>query len=227
MDDNNTKEGKYIAKALERFQLVSHDILEKHKINKKRQKKKLPKANFILTRGGGSLMDVVSFRDKYSLNGACVAGAPLYKGVAKYIGLEVIDVKGATGKLDTNVKSKVKAVEKALKRKDFVFLHFKGTDIAAEDYGDANIKKSFIERVDRELSPIRSIADIVIAVTGDHTTVCALKDHASDPVPILIYPGSHRSNVHQYFGERFASKGVLGKISGPDLMPLLIKKREE
>lgn len=221
-----SREGKTVARALERYQLLAHEILNEHKINKKRVKKgKLP-ANFVLTRGCGYLKNVTSFKDKYGISSpVCIAGAPLYKGIAKYFGMKVVEVRGATGKLDTNIKAKVRAVEKAFKKNDFVFLHIKGTDMAAEDYGDPKLKKEFIEKVDREFSSFLRLKNVTIAVTGDHATPCELKDHSSDVVPVLIHNKKSKDSVDK-FGESYCKDGSLGHIYGKELMSKLLEMRE-
>lgn len=220
-DEAKTEKGQLIAKALEEYQLHTHQILNTHPVNQKRRRQGQPLANFILTRGSGNILSRPSFRAKYGLRACCIAGAPLYKGIARYLGMTVREVRGATGTLETNIKSKVKSTKLALREYDFVFLHFKGTDIAAEDYGDPRLKTDFIQRVDKQLGSLPR-QDIVIAVTGDHSTVCATKDHSADPVPLLIYDGIHQDAVLS-FGEKECRRGRLGTISGADLMPLLLK----
>jgi len=227
----SSKEGKTVARALERYQLLTHEILSENKINKKRIKKGKPPANFIVTRGCGYLKDVEPFSKKFKVKAVCIAGAPLYKGIAAYLGMKVMSVRGATGKLDTNISAKAKAVQKALKKNDFVFLHIKGTDMAAEDYGDGKMKKEFIEKIDKELGRFLGKKNVKIAVTADHSTPCVLKDHSSDPVPVLI---NSQFTIHNSqsngqvssvkFGERECKKGSLGHIYGKDFMRILLKR---
>ncbi len=229
----NTKEGKTVARALERYQYLTHEILNEHKINKKRVKRGLPPANFILARGEGRLKPVQSFKDKYGLRAACVAGAPLYKGIAGYLGMKVLNVRGATGTLNTNVGAKVKASIKALKKNDFVFLHFKGTDMAAEELGDPELKKKFIEKADKAMKQLLDLKNVMIVVTGDHSTPCELKDHSTDPVPILINNQflisnsqsiSNGQNTKFKFGESECGKGSLGHIYGKDVMRIILSQ---
>lgn len=214
------KDGKTVARALEKYQYLTHKILNEHRVNKKRIKKDQLPANFIVTRGCGHLKEVESFKDKFGTKSANIAGAPLYKGISAYFGMKVIKVRGATGKLDTNVGAKVKATLKALKKNDFVFLHIKGTDMAAEDFGDPKMKKEFIEKVDASLAKILNEKNVIVAITGDHATPCALKDHSSDVVPVLIY-GGKRDSVKE-FGESYCKEGSLGHIYGKDFMKILL-----
>jgi len=217
----DSKDGKTVARALERYQYLTHELLNEQKVNKKRIKKgKLP-ANFILTRGGGHIKNIESFKDKFGPKSACIAGAPLYKGIGAYLGMEVINVRGATGKMDTNIGAKVKAAQKALKKNDFVFLHIKGTDMASEDFGDAKMKKEFIEKIDKNLSSIVGLKNVIVAVTADHATPCELKDHSSDIVPVLISGGKNKDDVNK-FGETPCKEGDLGHIYGKDFMKILL-----
>lgn len=217
-----SKEGKTVARALERYQYLTHEILNDHKINKKRVKKgKLP-ANFILTRGGGHLKSITGFKEKFGKKSACIAGAPLYKGIGSYLDMKVVKVRGATGKLDTNIGAKVKATQKALKRNDFVFLHIKGTDMAGEDFGDAKMKKDFIEKIDKNFGRILALKNVIVSVTGDHATPCELKDHSKDIVPVLISGGKGKDSVNK-FGESECKKGSLGHIYGKDFMKIILK----
>lgn len=216
-----SKEGKTIARALERYQYLSHEILTENKTNKKRVKKgKLP-ANFILTRGYGHLMSIESFKDKFGRKSACIAGAPLYKGIGSYLGMKIIKVRGATGKMDTNIGAKIRAGKKALKKNDFVFLHIKGTDMAGEDFGDAKMKKEFIEKIDKNILETLNLKNVVISVTGDHATPCELKDHSNDIVPVLISGGKNKDAV-EHFGESYCLKGSLGHIYGKDFIKTLL-----
>ncbi len=228
------REGKTVARALERYQYLTHEILEEYKVNKKRVKQGLPPANFILARGEGRLKPVQSFKDRYGLKAACVAGAPLYKGIASYLGMDVLHVRGATGTLDTNADAKVKASIKALKKNDFVFLHFKGTDMAAEELGSPELKKKFIEKVDKSFSRLSGLKNVMIVVTGDHSTPCELHDHSTDPVPLLInsqFPipnarlNSQGKRSNAKFGESECKDGNLGHIYGKDMMKKLLEMR--
>jgi len=217
-----TREGKTVARALERYQYLTYEILKEHKLNKKRSKKGLLPANFILTRGYGHLMGTESFKDKFGRKSACIAGAPLYKGIGAYLGMKIVNVRGATGKMDTNIGAKIKATKKALKKNDFVFLHIKGTDMAGEDFGDAKMKKGFIEKIDKAIPEIRNLKNVVISITGDHATPCELKDHSNDIVPVLISGGKDKDKVN-HFGESDCAKGKLGHIYGKDFMDKLLK----
>lgn len=208
------------AKLLNEFSKKAHEILKNHPMNIEREKRGLPPANYLLLRGGGVAPSLPSIKEKWGVSGACVAVAALVKGVCRLAGLDVIDVPGATGGVNTNLDAEAKAALKALKTHDLVLLHIKGFDEAGHD-GNARAKIDLIERTDAMLAQFLDAVEL-IALTSDHTTPVSVRDHAGDPVPLLIYGSGVRVDDVQEFGERAAAKGGLGRIRGKDLFPLLI-----
>ena len=208
------------ARIVNTFVKLSYELLNEHPINaERRQKGELP-ANIIIMRGAGTPEPITSLRERFGFSAACVAGASLYKGVAQYVGMDVLQVEGATGKADTNLKNKAEAALHALEVHDFVFLHVKDTDNHGHD-GDFEGKKAIIERVDAELVALLKDADAYLAVTGDHSTPVALKRHCSDPVPILIHGNGVRADNVTKFDEFSVASGGLCRIHGLDVMPIL------
>ncbi|MBI5228698.1 2,3-bisphosphoglycerate-independent phosphoglycerate mutase [Candidatus Micrarchaeota archaeon] len=216
-----TKAAENTAKLLEEYCSKAHLMLKNHTVNKERQNKGLLPANYLLVRGAGIVPNIPSFKERYGLNAACIAGGGLYKGIGRLLSMSILTVEGATGGANTNLTAKFNAVKKALEQCDFVFLHIKGTDSLSED-GDFIGKKHFIERVDSATPIISSLNDLLIVVTGDHSTPSYLKQHSADPVPILFCGGGVRTDDVQEFGERACAKGGLGRIKGSQLMPEII-----
>ncbi len=209
------------AKLVNDFVKRSHEVLEDAPFNAERRKRGLPEANVILLRGAGTLPEVESFQKRYGMKGACIAGGAMYKGVARALGMDILDVEGATAGVDTNIEGKVKAAAMALDDSyDFVFLHIKGCDVMGHD-GNFEGKSKFIETVDRRIDHLMARDDVVICVTGDHSTPCELKDHSADPVPLLI-ANCGRTDGVRMFGEKPCASGSLGAIRGTDLMPILM-----
>lgn len=209
------------ASILNEFTRKSFEILKAHPINALRVRKGLPPANILLSRGAGMFEPAPSLKQKYGILCACVAGGALYKGVAKYVGMDVLDVKGATGTVNTDLAAKARAVISALNKYDFVFLHVKGTDSASHD-GNAKDKAAFISRVDKMVSQIRkSTPGVGVCITGDHTTSCVLKAHSWEPVPVLLNAKHVRVDEVKKFDEFSCAKGALGQINGLELMPIL------
>jgi len=206
---DKTFKASFTAKVLNKFLEKAHEILKSHPQNKKRERKGLPPANYILVRGASALPKLPSFKEKYGLKACCIAGKFLYQQIGKILGMDLIKVKGANGLVTTNLKGKIQAAIKALKKYDFVFLHIKAADSLAED-GDFLGKKRFIEKIDKNLKPILNLKDVLIVVTADHSTCSNLKRHCSEPVPLLIF-GKERDSVKK-FSERTYQKGKLGRL---------------
>jgi len=202
------------------FVSQSYDILNEHPVNKERRERGELPANIILLRGAGSYEEVSAMKERFGFGSACVAGASLYKGVAKYLGMDVVPVEGATGRADTNLNNKAEAALHALEEYDFVFVHVKATDSMGHD-GDFEGKEDMISRIDKELVTRIKDVDAYIAITADHSTPVSIKRHSGDPVPIVIKGEGVRKDGITKFDEFSAASGGLGRIRGVDLMPIL------
>jgi len=212
------------ADAVNLFTRRAHEVLQDHPFNRERVRRGERPANAVLLRGAAVMPHLRPITIEYGIRGACVAGGALYKGVAKLAGLTVLDVPGATGDLRTDLRAKAHAALASLERAELVFVHIKGTDNAAHD-GDAEAKRAFIERVDREFfAPLVEGLDlgaVHLCVSGDHTTPPAVKEHTADPVPVLFFGPAVRPDEVRRFGERDAARGGLGRFSGR-LVPQLL-----
>lgn len=209
-----TKEAKKTAEVVNEWTRKTIEILSRHEINKKRR---LP-ANALLLRGAGMHRRVESFEKRFEMKGACIAGGALYKGVARYAGMDVIDVKGATGDKNTDLEAKRKAVQSALKKYDFVFMHIKATDSFSHD-GDFEGKKGFIEKIDMRIG--FDFATDVTIVTGDHSTPWSLKMHSGHEVPVLFSGELVRKDEVKKFDEYSAMRGGVGYIEGKDVINMI------
>lgn len=218
---DNSKEAEFTASVLNKFLTYSYKILKDHPLNKTREKRGLLPANYILVRGAGVVPEPPTFEEKYGLKAACIAGAGLYKGIAKVLGMKVLKVKGATGTVETDILAKFKAAKRALKKFAFVFVHIKACDTLAED-GNFEGKKRFIEKIDKAAKILVGIKNALIVITADHSTACSLKAHTADPVPILIRGDDVRTDEVKSFGERSCGRGRLGHIRGSHVMPIVI-----
>ncbi|MBI2079909.1 2,3-bisphosphoglycerate-independent phosphoglycerate mutase [Candidatus Micrarchaeota archaeon] len=212
---------KKTAEILNKFTKEVYKKLNGNSLNKKRTEQKLPPANIVLLRGAGQFKTVPTIQEKFGISVACVAGGALYKGIAKYVGMNVVAVPGATATKDTNLKAKGQAVLQALKSHDLVFLHVKACDSFGHD-GNFEGKKAMLERIDRELLPVLMNSGAYVIITGDHSTPCIRKNHSGHEVPILIYGKGERSDSVQKFDEISCMNGGLGHIKGKDLMNIII-----
>lgn len=221
---DNSNESKLTAKIANKLAREFRRVLKDHPINKERKKRGLPAANIILFRGAGTLPSVCPLQRIYDIKAACVAAAPLVKGVCKTVGMRSIDVKGATGTPQTNYMAKAKAVVEALKSYDFVLLHVKAADVVSHD-GKAKQKVEVIEKIDAMLGHLLNRVDLgstYLAVTADHTTSTLTGNHEGDPVPIAITGPYVRCDCIEEFDERSCAMGGLGRLRGSDLMPILM-----
>jgi len=217
---DGTMEAKRTAFILNRFTDLSYEILSEHPINEEREKKGKPPANIVLSRGAGAYKSLDSLGDRYGIKTACIAGGALYKGVAKAVGMDVIEVEGATGTADTDLMAKAKAAKKALEDYDVVFLHVKATDNFSHD-GDVKGKVRMIEKIDRMIGELMK-TDSYIIFTGDHSTPCSLRNHSADPLPIVIYGEGVIPDDVKKFDEVSCMKGGLGHIRGMDVIPIIL-----
>jgi len=217
---NDSAEAEFTAKVLNRYLEEAHEILKSHPLNKKREEKGLLPGNYLLVRGAGRMRNVVPFKEKFDMKAACIAGGALYKGIGKILGMDLINVKGDTGLPSTDLKAKFKNAARVSKKYDFVFVHVKPTDNLAED-GNFKGKKEFIERIDKNITPIMDLNDTLVVITADHSTCCPLKRHCVNPVPVLVF-GKEKDSVSE-FGERTCEKGALGQVKQTKLVDLIFK----
>jgi 2,3-bisphosphoglycerate-independent phosphoglycerate mutase len=175
-----------------------------------------PKANGLTLRGFSSDPNFPQFMDVYGLNAACVSVYPMYKGIAKLVGMELIDFEGDTP------EDEFAAVEKNWEDYDFFFVHIKKTDSKGED-GDFQGKVEVIESVDRALPSLINLKPDVLVITGDHSTPALLRTHTWHPVPFLLWaPDTVRPDDQTQFGERTCVHGGLGQFKALDTMPLAL-----
>ncbi len=174
-------------------------------------------ANFCTLRGFASEPGLPKYADVYKLKAACVAVYPMYKGVARLVGMDVIE----TTAHDTT-QDEFNQVASIWADYDFVFCHVKYTDSRGED-GDFDAKVAVIEEVDAALPTIMGMNPDVVIVTGDHSTPATYMAHSWHPVPTLLWaPGTHMTDRAQAFGERECMVGALGQFPAADLMPLAL-----
>jgi len=202
---------------LNKFLDNTHQILNNHYLNKKRKKLGLLPANYVLVREAGFPQKTPNFNKKYNLKACCIAGKRLYQQIGQALGMRLIKVKGANGLVTTNLKGKISATKKAVKKYNFIFLHIKATDSLAED-GNYLGKKEFIKKIDKNLKPLLGLKNTLIVVTGDHSSCSLKKRHCSRPLPILIYSDTIKANAVKEFSEKTCKKGKLGRIKQLKLM---------
>ena len=171
-------------------------------------------ANTILLRGFASYPDLPQFDKLYKLKSAAIAAYPMYKGIARLLGMKVLD--GCE-----TIKDEFELLKANFRNHDFFFVHFKKTDSAGED-GDFERKVKAIEELDGYIPQLVDLKPDVIVVTGDHSTPSVLKSHSWHPVPFLMYSKFCRHDDVSTFSESACSKGLLGVFPAVNIMPLVL-----
>lgn len=169
-----------------------------------------PVLNGFLARGFARFESIPSQEDRFGLRGVAIAKYPMYRGVARLVGMTVEGVPASTA--DT-----VDHLEAVWGKYDLYFLHFKDTDTRGHD-GDFDGKVQAIQEVDRLLSRVLALDPDVVIVTGDHSTPTLMKEHSWHPVPTLMASALARPTATA-FGESSCRTGDLGIFHGTHLIP--------
>jgi 2,3-bisphosphoglycerate-independent phosphoglycerate mutase len=175
------------------------------------------KANAVLLRGFGKLPQIPKMQDIYKLTPAVIAGYPMYRGVARLVGMDIPPLELGEERLEEKLRLLAEYWEKF----DFFFLHVKKTDSAGED-GNFTEKARLIEEFDAHLTQILEQKPDVLAIAADHSTPVPLKSHSWHPVPLLLSSGYIRPDEGERFTERECLKGSLGRFRSVELMPQLL-----
>ena len=173
------------------------------------------RANMVLLRGFATLPEWPRFPDVFRMRSLAVAAYPMYRGVARLVGMDVVAAEDDPAALVPVLRDRVDDY-------DFFFLHVKGTDKAGED-GDFQRKVDIIERVDGLLPTLLETGIGITLITGDHSTPAKMKSHSWHPVPFLLHGGPGRGPESEgvvSFGETECARGSLGLVRGCELMPL-------
>jgi 2,3-bisphosphoglycerate-independent phosphoglycerate mutase len=170
------------------------EILSHHPVNLARITAGKQPANAIWLWGEGRAPVLPTLHDRFGITGALISAVDLLKGIGVYAGMEVINVPGATGYLDTNYRGKAEAALRALEDHDLVFIHVEAPDEAGHQ-GLINEKVRAIQDFDQQIvSPIiagMAGVEFRVAITCDHFTPIAIKTHAALPVPIALFDSTN------------------------------------
>lgn len=172
-------------------------------------------ANFLMLRGFAKFPQIATMEDAYGLKAAAIAVYPMYRGLARLVGMTVVE----PGK---TLADQFEVARQEWGKYDFFFIHYKYTDSTGED-GNFAKKVSMIEALDAEIPKLMGLNPDVLIVTGDHSTPSRMKSHSFHPVPLLLWaPATSRPDLVTNFGERPCIQGGLGQILAKDIMPLAL-----
>jgi 2,3-bisphosphoglycerate-independent phosphoglycerate mutase len=173
-----------------------------------------PRANAILLRGFDSHRDLPSMHERYGVRAAAVAVYPMYRGIGRLVGMQVLPT-------PTGLDEELELVRDHWDSFDYFFFHHKSADSAGED-GDFEAKVRAIEALDAAVPALVAMNPEVLVVTGDHSTPSQMAAHSWHPVPVLMSgPLAGRDHVER-FGERWCREGALGRRPGTELMPIML-----
>jgi len=205
----------------------SYELLHSHDINKARINREQNPANMIWLWGQGPAPRMPSFRERFGIRGGVISAVDLVKGIAKLIGLEPIEVPGATGYYDTDYEAKADYALGCLEKENFVFVHVEAPDEASHN-ADLDQKIKAIENFDRLIvGPIKKRLceqpAFRILVLPDHPTPIRLRTHTTDPVPFAWCGQGIRKDKAKVFSEPGAARSTLQLSDGYQLMERLMK----
>lgn len=218
------REAEATAESLNNLIYASRELLSNHPINKRRVDEGKDPANSIWPWSPGYRPKMQKLTEIFPLkSGAVISAVDLIRGIGVYAGLEVIMVEGATGLYDTNYEGKADAALKALKEKDFVYLHIEASDEAGHE-GNVPLKVKTIEYLDsRIVKPVYEEVknwdeQVTIAILPDHPTPCAIRTHTRNAVPFLIWHRGINPDSVQVYDEFAAKDGSYGLLFADQFM---------
>jgi 2,3-bisphosphoglycerate-independent phosphoglycerate mutase len=173
-----------------------------------------PKANFHTMRGFANKPTLPTYQEVYGLKAAAIAVYPMYKGLARLVGMDVVGQA-------TTLAEQIAQLKASWDEYDFFFIHFKYTDSTGED-GNFSEKVRRIEELDSVMPQIAALEPSVLIVTGDHSTPSFLQSHSWHPVPTLLVSNCCRPDPHTAFSETTCITGGLGHFEAKHLMTLAL-----
>lgn len=230
---DKTEAAQISADLVNEFIEKSHDLWENHQINQKRTTEGKLKANVVLTRDASDrLPKFFNIDERYGVRFAALADMHAESGIAKLAGMDSALLPPPSGNIENDCDLRVKRLVELLPKYDCFYIHLKGPDEPGHD-GNCRRKTDIISAIDEyffgNLLKEISLEQVIICVTSDHATPCALKVHSDTPVAVLIAGGNVKDDGASKFSERECQQGSLRVLDhGWKLMPMLmqmLKKR--
>jgi 2,3-bisphosphoglycerate-independent phosphoglycerate mutase len=169
-------------------------------------------ANMVLLRGFSRRPDIPPISEIYKLKPAAVAMYPMYRGLARLVGMQVLPE-------GESITEQLNSLRRYYADYDFFFVHFKSTDARGED-GDFRAKVQAIEELDNALPSLLSLDPDVLMITGDHSTPATLAMHSWHPVPFMLNSKWCRPDNVAEFSEQACLAGGMGRFPAMEIMPL-------
>jgi len=198
-----SKNSERMSRIAEKMINMAHEILNDEQ-----------NANYILTRGFSSIPNIANFDEAFGLNALAIATYPMYRGLARLVGMKTPSIEGS-------VEDEIEFLKQQYNEHDFFFLHVKKVDSYGED-GNFEGKAARIEEFDRLLPQILDLRPDVLIITGDHSTPAVMKGHSWHPVPVLLRSPFVLGGISNAFSERECIKGELGILPALNIMPLAL-----
>ena len=221
--------GNARAEVFAQLMRLAHQILDHHPVTEKRRAAGKMPANGIWFWAQGTAVELPSFREQYGCGGAVISAVPLCHGIGVLRGLEMVEVEGATGEIDTNFEGKLEATWQKLQEYDFVCLHLEAPDECTHN-GDLKGKIQSIEWLDSRLvTPlVRRLEekgeDFRMLLLSDHKTLTSTRGHDGDPVPFLIYDSRNVLHSDRAFNEETGMAGIT-LPAGCELLSYLFEQK--
>ncbi|MBU1878841.1 MAG: phosphoglycerate mutase, partial [Chloroflexi bacterium] len=169
----------------------------------------------LLLRGFAKHPALPTMNETYGIRPAAIATYPMYKGLARLVGMDLLQTGDA-------IEDQFTCLEQHWADYDFFFIHIKHTDSRGED-GNFDAKVAVIERVDRQIPRLMRLNPDVVTVTGDHSTPAVLAGHSWHPLPFLLYSHYCRPDRLEAFGEFQCGRyGSLGTLTAVNVLPLMM-----
>lgn len=172
-----------------------------------------PRANMALLRGFSALPNVPPMGETYRLKPAAIAIYPMYRGLARIVGMDLLETKG------TSLDDELTTAEQHWDKYDFFFVHVKPADAAGED-GDFDKKVKVLENIDTYVPRLRALKPDVLMVAGDHSTPAVVGAHSWHPVPFLLHARYCGASGVAEFTERACAQGMLGRFPAKNALLL-------
>jgi len=218
----DTKEAKFTVKFLNNLIAKCAKFLKKHPLNRD----KTNPANYIWPWSPGYRPNFISFSEKYAgKTGAIISAVDVINGIAMCAGMDVINVEGATGFIDTNYKGKADAAICAIDKYDFVYLHIEAMDECSH-MGDLKLKIQAIEDFDAKIvGPVYEVCkkkNVSVALLPDHPVPIKLRKHTRTPVPLVITGENITADDIETYSEANSLKGKLGMLKDDEIIKKLL-----